>query len=151
MIEIEINSDVCGIHCRELLAALWPLADSFSLIVRPDMEESRHLDETIRALEPDRIGQREVSEWPGTILLDEVATCHEFRCTPNALAIAGSRSNSLFSWLQPELPEDPALRRADGTVLLETIAHESIATLYLTGREAEQLDPILSALLRQAF
>jgi hypothetical protein len=148
MIEFVIQSDIRGSRYKDLFAALWPLADSFSLIVRPDMPESLNLDEIIQALEPARVRQLEVSEWPGTILLDGVATCHEFRCAPNALAIAGSRSNSLFSWLQPELPEDPALRRADGTVLLETIAHESIATLYLTSREAEQLDPILRTLPR---
>lgn len=148
MIEIEINSDISGIHYKDLLAALWPLADSLSLIVRPDMEKGLGLHETIQALEPDRIGQHEVSEWPGTILLDGVATCHEFRCTPNALAVAGSRSNSLFSWLQPELPEDPALRRTDGTVLLETVSHESGAALYLTSGEAERLHPILKILPR---
>jgi hypothetical protein len=148
MIEIEINSDISGSPYKDLLAALWPLADSLSLIVHPDMEKGLALDETVQALEPDRIGQHEVSEWPGTILLDGVATCHEFRCTPNALAVAGSRSNSLFSWLQPELPEDPALRRTDGTLLLETVSHESVATLYLTTVEAERLRRILMTLPR---
>lgn len=42
----------------------------------------------------------------------------------------------LFGWQSPKLPEDLAVYRHDGTVLLGTVAHEHIGWMNLTSEEA---------------
>jgi hypothetical protein len=45
----------------------------------------------------------------------------------------------LFGWRQPELPEDLALLREDGTAVLASICHEHDAYLQLTDEEYERV------------
>jgi hypothetical protein len=48
-------------------------------------------------------------------------------------------SDGLYGWQQPALPEDLALLRDDGTVILGSICHEHDAYLELSDEEYEAL------------
>lgn len=50
--------------------------------------------------------------------------------------VLADAATSLYAWRQPELPEDLAFLRADGSVVLATIAHERDAFMELAPHEA---------------
>jgi hypothetical protein len=83
------------------------------------------------------------SEWPGTQLSGHTATVYRYQLSVDFLALLKTRSRGLFDWVSTwnsnrELPEDMAIYRSDGSVLLGSIAHECEAWLELTPDEYRQ-------------
>lgn len=77
----------------------------------------------------------EKSEWPGTQLLDETATVYKFSVTPHFAELFVSAAQKLDDWKHPDLPEDPAFYREDGSLLFGSISHERDAFLMLLDGE----------------
>lgn len=117
---------------RTLLRQLWPHARTFSLVVRKDLGSSNRLTKCLEDLERSRIETRMSESWPGTGLIGRVAEVHIFNADQQAFASILKHSVRLFEWLQPELPEDLAVYHGDGSVLLETIAHERDGRVYMS-------------------
>jgi hypothetical protein len=122
------------------------------LVVRPNLGLSEYGRGLLERLQPYRLDVRESQAWPGTELLDGFAIVYRFTLTREVVEAVLQASVSLFSWQQPELPEDPCLLRPDGSEWLVTIAHEEDAYLSLTDDEVQLLHadaPTVAALLTQ--
>ena len=81
--------------------------DSFSLVWRDQFIFEQSAYEVKQALKPFRVTNVKTDEWPGTKLIGHEAIVRRYRVEEESvklLHIAGS----LYSWLQPQLPEDLA-------------------------------------------
>lgn len=112
---------------------------SFLLVVGPSIPINETGRRVLTSLEPFLLSQTESSEWPGTRLLDGVARVYRFTLSSESATILAQVADSLFSWVQPNLPEDLCLNRCDGSPFLVTISHEKDAYLQLTPEEASVL------------
>jgi hypothetical protein len=123
------------------------------LVVRdPRIDPSEALQQKLARLEVCRTGTVLADEWPGTILFGSQATVHSFQVTAGLLQGMKALASHLFEWVHPAAPEDPCFFRADGQVLLVTIAHERDAYLMLTDSDSELVQarfPSLASLLRK--
>lgn len=126
-------------ECARLLEVLPWMTTSVSFVLR-DMgdltDDARR--QCLKALEPYVIERGTVTEWPGTRLIGDTAellTCGNVRAVAEVMR---QHAASLYAWLSP-LPEDPAFYRADGSVLLGTIAHERDVFVTVTGDEERLL------------
>jgi hypothetical protein len=79
-------------------------------------------------------------EWPGTKLTRSSARVHWYRVTPELIAALRVRVSSLYEWLPPDLPEDLAFYRPDGSPLLGTSSHERFVFVNLTGKEVDEFE-----------
>ncbi len=131
---------------RRLLFALRDHAARLLLVVRDEPGLSKRGTEFLSMLEADLIERRRGRSWPGTVLLAEDATIFEFAPTDRVVSVIAAASAGLYGWQQPELPEDPALLRADGSAILATIAHEGDAYLELGEEEMAELMEVLPEL-----
>jgi hypothetical protein len=124
---------------RQLIYSLSQYASAVLVVVRDDLG----LDETGQALlsrlQPELLRRERRSSWPGTMLLDEEATVLQFAVSQRVLDEVLTASGGLFGWQQPELPEDLALMRADGTAVLASICHGRDAYLEICDEEYQHL------------
>jgi hypothetical protein len=115
-----------GPYYRRLLDELGKLAAYCSLTVR-DFDRSNHT--ILSFLDRVKIYEKDaasVTEWPGTRLWgNQTADLYRYKMTPDFIRILQDETSSIFSWITPNLPEDLCLYRADDSVLLATISHES--------------------------
>lgn len=108
--------------------------------------------EFIKRAEPDLIATELAGRWP----LGEPQTGNPAKPTPlwrfglggSVLDFLLDGPRGLYRWKAPKFPEDLAIYRTDGTVLLGTVAHENIGWMNLLGPEV--LDPRLGLVELQA-
>ena len=82
-------------------------------------------------------------EWPGTRISPRITTVFRFHITPDLIAYLETNADGLYDWQQPERLEDLCFLRADGSVVLATIAHEKDAWLELNSKEHEEVTHLL--------
>ena len=134
-----ILEEPTGEMLEQLLICSLSYCETFSVVVRHTIDVAASALQVLEELQPFLVTKLEESEWPGTELLDETATVCRFKLTKETLGILCHASDSLFSWMQPELPEDLCLFRPDGTPWLVTIAHEKDGYLELSTDEMNYL------------
>lgn len=115
------------------------LSTEFGLVIRPELSLNPTGVNVLSELRPFMIKEESVIEWPGTKLLDGVATYRTYRCESGSLNVLRNRAQGLFSWQQPELPEDLCFFRSPSLPWLISISHEHDAVLQLDDLELEQL------------
>lgn len=99
---------------------------SFSLVWNDQVRFEQSAYEIKHALKPFLISNRRTDEWPGTNLIGHEAIVRRYRVTDESvklLHVAGG----LYSWLQPNLPEDLAFYASGGEAWLASISHEKQA------------------------
>ena len=126
---------------RELLRLSGAFCSEAILVRRDSLDVSARFEQVMTALRPFIVRIAETSEWPGTVLLTETATVSRFSLYAESIEILSSYADGLYSWRQPDLPEDLCLLRPDGQPFLVTIAHERDAYLDL----AEEAESFLRA------
>jgi hypothetical protein len=124
---------------QRLIAHLSSNCYVFLLVLRHSVNVSPSAKSVLKKLEPFLLAQSEESTWPGTVLLDETATVYTFSLSSEAIHYLSSAAGGLFSWIQPELPEDLCLIRFDGSPCLVTITHEKDGYLVLSDEEYRNL------------
>jgi hypothetical protein len=122
-----------------------------SLIVYPTEPLSASGVKALELLNPFLLESKEVTEWPGTKLLNRSAQLYKYDfvvALAHELKLLTSR---LYQWRYPALPEDLCLMISDKLPWLFTIAHEKDAVLCLNTDELEdiQKQSDLSSLLIQ--
>lgn len=125
----------CGARAEEVLLVL----------LDPDWMAEKARD-FIDRFQEITVAQQDLSEWPGSLLTTSTATVFRFRITPDLLARIKTNAEGLYDWQQPERLEDLCFLRADGSVLLATIAHENDAFFDLDSEEFQELTRLLPAL-----
>ena len=90
------------------------------------------------------ISTEQVTEWPGSKIIGEgTAVRMLYRVDSVSLERILRATDSLFEWVNPQLPEDLHFLRADGSTVMGSIAQEDYVWLMLS--EAE-----MNAVLRAA-
>lgn len=91
-------------------------------------------------LEPHLASLTDEPEWPGTRLEGGgTGLVHRYRLHPDVLDVVAAATDRLYAWRPPELPQDLALVRGDGTPFLATVAAEEWAALALDDEERDVL------------
>ena len=127
-----------GIY-QEFLALLLAYSDAFSLIYfkyREGEKTKRTTKEIKNSLSPFKISAKNVSQWGGTITLNQMD--HVYRMV--TYRIDRSRIfdivdvfesvGALYDWDYPKYPMDPCFYK-DGYAWFEVCSHELMNTLYL--------------------
>ncbi|WP_350344086.1 stage III sporulation protein AH [Proteinivorax tanatarense] len=122
---------------KDLLAVAFEVCDIFVLVVRKDLDKNDSLNTILQRLEPFLIKSREQSKWPGTTTYGEepVAKVHYYRTDNAAKDILIQAADSLYKWIQPELPEDLSFLKREKEWLINT-SHEKDC-LIITNEKAE--------------
>lgn len=138
--------DVKGEVYAQLLQHALSCCDSFLLVIRHTIDVNESAQSLLKRLEPFLIKREELSEWPGTQLFDDTAQVSRFQLSPATESVLIEVAEGLFSWTQPELPEDLCLFREDGEPWLVTIAHEKDGYLVLSPDESAALTEAIPSL-----
>src|SRR6478672_11825295 len=136
---ITILSEPVGETYRDLINASLGHADTLLLVTRHSQPLSAAAVEVLETLRPFTVSETEENQWPGTTLYDHTATVYRIQFSTEVAQIMIGAASRLFSWIQPDLPEDPCLLRADETPWLATISHERDAFMQLTVDESTAL------------
>lgn len=124
---------------RQLLGQCAAYSSSVLMVVREPNRLTTSAQGLLEDLRPHLLREEKVSEWPGTILLKELAEVYRYHLNIAVLQRLQTAARALYQWVQPDLPEDLCLVRSDESPILVTIAHERDAYLVITEREAESL------------
>ena len=89
------------------------------------------------ASEPYLVVEEDVTKYPGATTSSPVRRLL-YRYTPEMRDVIKKFAGGLFSWAQPDLPEDIHLLRQDRSTFLGTAASEDHAYLLLSDEEAER-------------
>ena len=127
-----LNAEPVDELFRSLLTFTLELGHEASVTVHPTISQSANLQQAIAVLSPYLVDESEVVEWPGTRLLSGTARLLRLKWNPRVVSAVLSLSTDLYSWKQPELPEDLCVYRMDSSPLLATITHEQDAFLCLS-------------------
>mgnify|MGYP001593241357 CR=1 FL=1 len=122
------------------------------LVVREHLGLSELGAALTKQLEPFLLERCTSSSWPGTTLLDGLASVSTYRLDPTVVEGLSAATTGLYGWQQPELPEDLCLLRPGGDPWLVTIAHEGDGFVVLEPTELEGLRrhlPDFAAVLRE--
>lgn len=131
---------------HDLLNCAPNFSSEFLLVLRPSISVDESANALIAALNPFLISKFELDQWPGTKLLEEVASVYKFKVCAPAIEVLRGASDSLFDWQQPRLPEDLCFLRATGAPWLVTIAHEEDAYFEMSPDEKENLENAVNGL-----
>ncbi len=127
---------------RALVHAVGRMAAYILVVVRDELGLTDSGKGVVRQLEAlGAVGVRRDS-WPGTKLEGGQAQVYRVPVTVESLTAVAGAADGLYSWCQPELPEDLALVRIDESPLLASVAHEHDAWLELSAEEELQLEAI---------
>ena len=84
------------------------------------------------------LSETKIDEWPGTQLLEHLASVRRYRLSINALAVL-KESPGLYNWQAPSRPEDLVFYTSDGRPWLASIAHERDAFVYPSAIDVGEL------------
>lgn len=135
----EIGAEPRGRTYTDLLYRSFPWCAELVLVVVPlpgggDPLLPRARD-VLRDLEPYLTSVGEDREWPGTRLESGTGQVHRYRLHPEVLDVLDRSADRLYAWRHPELPQDLALVRGDGSPFLTTVTNEDWAALTLDDEE----------------
>ena len=99
---------------------------SFSLVWRDQFTFEQSAYEIKRALRPFQLSNVRTDEWLGTKLIGHEAIVRRYQVSDAAVELLCG-AGSLYSWLQPKLPEDLAFYSVDDAGWLASISHEGRA------------------------
>ncbi|HEX2925871.1 MAG TPA: hypothetical protein VHP38_06385 [Ruminiclostridium sp.] len=102
----KLNNNPKGQDYKNLLDIAFDICDEFILIRRQDMDFHESAIRVIKLLEPYLIEIKKSSSWPGTLLLEQTADVFSYKTDNGAKNILLDAAQSLYSWVQPGLPED---------------------------------------------
>jgi len=109
------------------------------LVVRHLPKPDQSCVDFVSELQPYVLSATERAEWPGTRLMDDVATVYTLALNYRSAELLKYTVSGLYGWELPELPEDLCVLRDDGSPVLGSIAHEREGWLSLTDTEHQNL------------
>lgn len=117
-------------YCREI-GSHCSLVDLF-----PRSKNGRAARERFLSLaKPHLLAIDDVSSWPGGGVVKGTAPLWKFTLSEDLLGLLVTVAKGLYDLRSPNLPEDFAVYRADGSVLLGSVAHEHSGWMNLTADE----------------
>jgi len=137
--EFRIKSEPRGPAFEALLNYCTDVGLSGSLVDRfPSSRKGRDARERfLQLIRPQLMGIEAVTGWPGTS--EQGATpLMRFSLDKMLVSSLSELAKGLYQFHSPNLPEDLAVYRADGSVLLGSVAHEHLGWMLLS--DAERAD-----------
>jgi hypothetical protein len=132
----KLTGDIAGGDYTHFLTAAAERFAYFSLVWQDGFKFKDTAVAIRRDLDVFEEDYRRTSRWPGTVSSNK-AWVRTYRLKPESLAVI-ERPGSVFSWRQPDYPEDLAFFRADRRCAFVSVTHE---------RDAWILDLELASLL----
>ena len=132
---------------RQLIDFVVATGTTALLVVRRHPHPGSSCERFVERLAPYIVSSSEEPEWPGTRLIDDVATVHRISLDYGSGELLKYAVDGLYEWRHPEFPEDFCAFREDGSTLLGSIAHEEEGWLFLTEAELAKLRDGWPALL----
>lgn len=86
---------------------------------------------------PHLLGIDDVERWPGDGQYEGTAPHWKYRLDAGLLDLLLAQTKGLYGFQAPRLPEDLAVHRPDGSVLLGSVAHEHMGWMNLSTEERE--------------
>ena len=108
---------------RDLIDLAFEVCDTFILVVRKSLFFNQNADYLLEELKSSLKEVKEQYEWPGIISAGKPAKVYYYNTDINARTIIKTVTNSLHSWVQPDLPEDLSFIK-DGKSWLINTSHE---------------------------
>jgi hypothetical protein len=122
----EIVAEPNGQIYFDLLNFAVARCQSFSLVWRDQFKFEQSAHEIKDALQSFQLSSVRTDEWPGTKLIGHQAIVRHYRASDESVKLLYA-AGSLYSWLQPKLPEDLAFYSLGGVGWLASISHEGRA------------------------
>lgn len=126
---------------RHLVCLAFDLCDEFILVVRKDLCLNDNAKSVLEKLNDHLKEMKKQSEWAGTKLLGHTAYVYHYHTSPEAREIIKEVSNSLYSWMQPNLPEDLSFYKSGKPWLVNT-AHENQS--FILSEDKSEIDRIVN-------
>ena len=121
--------------------------DKFQYVVPHHINQNRSVQEIIKKFEKFQISIKEKSEWPGTKLLRGTATVYQYVLNEESTILLIDSNNSLYSWVQPDFPEDLCLIRTDNTSWFVSTTYERDGYFELAPDEMSELEELIPGLI----
>jgi hypothetical protein len=146
---LDLLAEPIGDLYRELLDFAVGECRTALLVVHKSPPLVRQGLDLLSRLRPFLTSKAESKVWPGTGSPDmadhesmvsiEPSSVYRYAYGRQCAGLLKQATDRLYAWLQPELPEDLCLLRADGSEWLVTIAHEHGSCLRLSPGEHARL------------
>ncbi|MBZ9687345.1 stage III sporulation protein AH [Clostridium estertheticum] len=135
-IEIDPKNDVY----KNLIDLAFDVCNEFILVVRKNLDLNEYAKIVLEKLKGSLKEMKEESIWASGQLFGQTAFVYHYNTDNQARAIIKECSNSLHSWVQPNLPEDLSFIKNDKAWLINT-AHEYES--YIETEDEEEIDKII--------
>lgn len=132
---------------RRLILFSLKFCDKFQFVVPHHINQNKSVQDIIKKFKKFQISKTEKSEWPGTKLFRGTATIYQYRLNKETITLLINSASGLYSWVQPDYPEDLCLLRPDGTPWLVTISYERDGYFELELKEQRELQDSIPELL----
>ena len=137
---ISLENDPKDNVYKNLIDLAFEVCDTFILVVRQSIFFNQNADYLLEELEASLKEVKEQYEWPGIISAEKPAKIYYYNTDINARIIIKAVTNSLHSWVQPDLPEDLSFIK-NGTPWLINTSHEFES--YIITENKEEIDKII--------
>ncbi|MBU3184889.1 stage III sporulation protein AH [Clostridium estertheticum] len=120
---------------KDLIDLAFEVCDTFILVVRESIFFNQNADYLLEELESSLKEVKEQYEWPGIISAGgKPAKIYYYNTDINARTIIKTVTNSLHSWVQPDLPEDLSFIK-NGESWLINVSHEFESCIITENKE----------------
>ena len=128
MISIEYE-DITGEDYRFLIEVAAKICNRFAIVKRRDMmaDEAlvmKNFNKLVEDIQDSFIEMKEQSEWETTMLVESTAYVFYYKLNEKTVQFLQTKSESLFGWVSPYLPEDLMLYK-DNQIWLAGCSHEN--------------------------
>lgn len=135
------TSEPSGRAYKELIDFASEVCNGFILVRRcDDINES--VDILLKQLGDFLIEIKEQQGWPGTQLLEGYANVYYYKLNTTTKEVLKKYSESLYSWLEPNLLEDLCFLKKDRQPWLVSIAHEQFS--WIDNNTWDEIDRLMS-------
>lgn len=140
---IEIESEPKGDSYNSLINLAFEICDEFILVIRDNIDLNEVGKTILKELAPALKEIKEQNEWPGTRLLEHTATVYHYKTDKSIKDILIDKIEGLYSWLQPNYPEDLCFIKKEGKTWVGTVSHEKMCWIECeTNEELQKIKEI---------
>lgn len=111
-----------------------------SLVVRDELGVSSKCMQFLSSINDHFLASKKVSEWPGTKLLNTMATQYIYRNSRDLLGKISKNISNYSDFIQPNFPEDIAFLRENNIPWFVSISHEKECLFNINQSEKEALE-----------
>lgn len=119
-----IESEPKGSIYTELIDLASSICNQFILVKRNEIHINESANIVLQELMPYLQQVKEQNKWPGTATLGRPATIYYYSLNNESKEKLKKYADGLYSWVQPNLPEDLCFLKSDGQAWLINTAHE---------------------------